>query len=223
MKFGKLARCLTSMYVALGIGLMLAPGARAQEKKPAQPEPPQQKPKATTLDHLMAAYEGDSNANARYAEFAKKADEEGYGQVASLFRATARAARIHASNHAEVIKKMGGTPKADIKKPEVKSTKENLEAALKNTNHEHDTSYPEFIKQAKEEKNTDALQTFVYAQAVEEGHAKLYKDALDHLDAWKGGKKDFYVCGVCGNTVVKIEFEKCPVCFSPKEKYEKVN
>ena len=40
-----------------------------------------------TLDNLQAAYNGESNASAKYAAFAKKADEEGYGQVASLFRA----------------------------------------------------------------------------------------------------------------------------------------
>ena len=198
--------------------------ATAQEAKPAKPDEKQEPAKkATTLDNLMKAYDGESNAHQRYVEFAKKADEEGFGQVASLFRAAARSEEIHAAGHAEVIKKMGGTPKADLKKPEVKSTKENLEAALKGETYERDTMYPEFMKQAKAEKNKDAVQAFNYALSAETEHAKFYKDALDHLDQWKTGKKDFFVCSVCGYTVTKIDFEKCPVCTSPKSRYEKIS
>ena len=198
-------------------GLALA--AYAQDK-PAQKEPA---PPKTTLECLQAAYNGESNANARYTEFAKNADEEGYAGVASLFRAAAKAEKIHADSHAAVIKKLGGAPKADLQKPEVKSTKENLEAAIKGESYERDTMYPDFLKIAQADKNRDAVQTFNYAKAAEAEHAKLYKDALDNLANWKAGKKDFFVCAVCGNTVTKADFAKCPVCFSPKDKYEKVS
>lgn len=176
----------------------------------------------STLDNLMAAYDGESNAHARYLAFAKKADEEGYGAVASLFRAAARSEEIHARNHAEVIKKMGGTPKADVKTPEVKSAKENLQAAIEGETYEYKAMYPAFIKKARAEKNRDAIRTFEYARNVETGHAKLYQEALNNLDTWKGGPKDFFVCTICGNTVVKIDFKKCPVCYRPREKYVKV-
>ena len=199
---------------------ILALAAYAQDKKPTQSE--SAKPK-TTLECLQAAYNGESNANARYTAFAVKADEEGYAGVASLFRAAATAEKIHADNHAAVIKKLGATPTADVQKPDVKSTPENLEAALKGETYERDTMYPDFLKIAKADKNRDAVQTFNYARAAETEHAKLYKEALDHLADWKTGKKDFFVCTVCGNTVTKVDFTKCPVCFSPKEKYEKVN
>lgn len=205
----------------LAVLAFLTPSGWAQERKPAKPEP---KPaKATTLDNLMKAYDGESNAHARYLEFAKKADAEGYGQVASLFRAAAESEKIHVNNHAEVIKKLGGTPKADLQKPEVKSTKENVAAALKGESYERDTMYPEFIKLAKEEGHKDAVRTFNFALQAETGHAKLYKEALDNLDQWKDGKKDFWVCPTCGNTVVKVDFSKCPVCFTPADKFEKVN
>ena len=64
----------------------------------------------TTLDNLQAGFNGESNAHSRYLAFAEKADQEGYGEVASLFRAAAKAEEVHATNHAAVIKKMGGTP-----------------------------------------------------------------------------------------------------------------
>jgi rubrerythrin len=177
-----------------------------------------------TLDNLLEAYKGEISAKARYLAFAKKADEQDYGKVASLFRAAARAEEIHANNHAEVIRKLGGDPsKIDPAKPEVKSTRENLEAAIKGETYERDKMYPEFIAQARSDRVRQAVRSFNYAKRAEAEHAKLYRQALENLDEWKGGKKDFFVCSVCGYTVEKIGFEECPSCSSPKEKYEKVN
>jgi len=183
-----------------------------------------QETKAKTLENLQSAFNGESNAHARYLAFAQKADEEGYALVASLFRAAAKAETIHAKSHSEVIKKMGAVPKANIEKVEVKSTKENLETAIKGETYEKDTMYPEFIKIAKEEKNMDALQSFNYAKTAEIEHAKLYSDALKNLDSLKGAKKiDYYVCTVCGFTTTKIDFAKCPSCFNAVDKFIKVN
>ncbi len=183
-----------------------------------------QETKAKTLENLQSAFNGESNAHARYLAFAQKADEEGYAQVASLFRAAAKAETIHAKSHSEVIKKMGGVPKANIEKVDIKSTKENLETAIKGETYEKDTMYPEFIKIAKEEKNMDALQSFNYAKTAEIEHAKLYSDALKNLDSLKGAKKiDYYVCTVCGFTTTKIDFAKCPSCFNAVDKFIKVN
>jgi rubrerythrin len=176
----------------------------------------------STLDNLMAAFNGESNASAKYLEFAKKADVEGYGKVASLFRAASKAESLHAASHGKVITAMGGTPKADIKIPAIKSTKENLAAAIEGETYEFTTMYPAFINKAKEEKVRDAIRSMGQANNVEKGHAKLYKEALDNLEAWKGPNKDFYVCSVCGNTVAQIDFDKCPVCFEPKTDYNAV-
>ena len=178
---------------------------------------------SATLANLQKAYDGESNAHARYLAFAKKADEEGYGQVASLFRAAAKAEEVHFNAHAVVIKKLGGVPKADVKSPDVKSTKENLEAAVKGESYERDTMYPEFIQAAQKENVPTAVETFSDAKAVEAVHAKLYQEALANLDSWKGAKKDFFVCPECGNTVVALTFEKCPVCATPKDKFMKVS
>lgn len=176
----------------------------------------------TTLENLMEAYNGESNAKAKYAKYAEKADAEGYKKVAALFRAASRAEAIHAESHAAVIKKMGGTPKADVKQPEVKSTRENLQDALRGETYEHDTMYAGFLKQAKEEGDRPAARTFNFARNVEAGHAKLYQQALDNLDQWKEAGS-FFVCPVCGNTVAKLDFKKCPICDTPSSKFEKVS
>lgn len=177
----------------------------------------------TTLENLQAAYAGESNARERYLAYAKKADEEGFGAVASLLRATARAEDVHARNHAEVIRKLGAEPRAEIAKVEVKTTRENLEEALKGENHERLTMYPEFITRAESDRNSAATKTFKYAKRAEEEHAVLFEKVLTKLDDWKGAKRDFYVCSVCGFTTAKLDFKKCVSCFAAVEKYEKVN
>jgi len=177
----------------------------------------------STVDNLQTAYNGESNAHARYLAFAEKADTEGYAQVAALFRAAARAEQIHAGNHAVVIKKLGGTPAANIEKPVVKSTKENLEAAIKGETYERDIMYPEFLKEARAKRNTDAIQTFNYAKSAETEHAHLYTEALNNLGNMRVKSITYYVCTVCGFTTTKIDFEKCPSCFNSKDKYVAVS
>ncbi len=178
---------------------------------------------AKTLDNLQAAFNGESNAHARYLEFAKQAATEGYPSVASLFRAAARAEQIHAENHAAVIKKLGGTPQAKIDKVVPKTTKENLEAAIQGESYERDTMYPEFLKEARATANADALQTFNFAKSAETQHAQLYSEALANLASLKGKAQVYYVCTICGATTTKVDFNKCPSCFNPKEKYVQVS
>ena len=176
---------------------------------------------AQTLDNLMAAFNGESNAHAKYLAFAKKADQEGFAGAAALFRAAATAEDTHARTHGEVIKKLGGAPKADIKLPEIKATADNLKAALEGETYERDKMYPEFIAEARASGNKDALRAFNFAISAEGEHAKLYGEASGNLQAWKAAKV-FYVCPVCGKTVVAVDFSKCPVCFTPGEKFGKV-
>lgn len=178
---------------------------------------------ATTLENMQAAYNGESNAHARYLAFAKQAENEGYGEVASLFRAAARAEKIHATNHAAVIQEFGAVPQAHVEEPVVKTTRENLEAAIKGETYERDTMYPDFLKQARNDRKTQAVRSLNLAKTAEAEHAKLYAAALQGLDRLKGSKaKAFYVCPVCGFTVRETEFAKCPSCFTPKEGFEKV-
>jgi rubrerythrin len=173
-----------------------------------------------TLDNLQAAYNGESNAAARYLAFAKKADADGLAPVASLFRAAARAEEIHASNHAKVIRELGGVPKAQVEDPKVGPTKENLDAAIKGESYERDTMYPDFIKAARSEGQKGALESFNYAKSAEAEHARLYTVALENIDTVTGKPAvTYYVCTVCGFTTTKLDFTKCPACFSPKDKY----
>lgn len=175
--------------------------------------------KTSTLDNLQTAFNGESNANAKYLAFAARAKEEGYLGVEKLFLAAAKAEEIHAANHAKAIKRLGAEPKADLMAPEVKSTKENLEAALKGETYEKDVMYPDFIKQAQAEGNQQAVRTLRAAMLAEAEHAKFYTEALGNLDAWKEVKKSFIVCAECGYTTDDLAVAKCPVCSYPRSQF----
>jgi rubrerythrin len=178
---------------------------------------------ATTLENMQAAFNGESNAHIRYLAFAKHAEDEGYGEVASLFRAAARAEEIHARNHATVIKEMGAAPQAKIDSPEVKSTRENLESAIKGESYERDTMYPEFLKQAVIHRNRSAIKSLNFAKTAETEHAKLYSAALAGLSGLKGTKgATYFVCPKCGFTAREVP-AKCPSCFTPRDKFERVS
>ncbi|KAA6461915.1 rubrerythrin [Acidobacteria bacterium AB60] len=177
----------------------------------------------STLVNLQEAYNGESNAEARYTSFAQRADTDGYPDVANLFRAAARAEQIHAQNHAQVIKRLGGHPVFTLGLVEVRSTRENLQAAIKGESYERDTMYPNFLKQAREDGDAQAVRTFNLAKAAEAEHAKLYQAALDNLERSKGVVAGgYYVCPVCGFTSRTRVADRCPSCFTSKERFEKV-
>jgi rubrerythrin len=176
-----------------------------------------------TMANLQAAYNGESNAKAKYLLSAKKADAEGFGAAASLFRAAARAEEVHAANHARVIRKLGGEPVAKIETPAFASTKDAIESAVKGETYERDTMYPDFIAVARAEGEKDAIETFSLAKTAEAEHAKLYQAALGELTAGKSAAKKLYVCTVCGLTTTNLDFAKCRSCFQPKDKYVEVS
>jgi rubrerythrin len=166
---------------------------------------------AKTDENLKAAFAGESQANRMYLAFAKKADEEGLTQIAKLFRAAAEAETVHALNHLRV---MG----------QVKSTADNLGTAVSGETYEFKKMYPDFLAEAQKEGNKAAAQSFDYANKVEQIHADLYQKTLDSLK--KGqvpAKADYYVCPVCGNTFEGNTPDKCPICYTPKEKFMKIN
>jgi rubrerythrin len=181
---------------------------------------------ATTVQNLMAAFEGESNAHAKYTAFAVKADAEGLGGIASLFRAAARAEQIHANNHARVIGQLGGHAECAIHPVAVQGTLENLKVALGGENYEIDTMYPGFLVEANQRQNKAAIRTFTWALEAEKTHSRLYGEAIALLeagkqDSWIGAARDFYVCTACGYTSESPdEHDRCPVCNLPWEKFE---
>jgi rubrerythrin len=177
-----------------------------------------------TIENLKAAFKGESTASSRYAAFALQAKKEGLTQIATMFEATSKAEQIHAANHRTVLEKMG--QKVEPVKPEftVKTTKENLEDAIKGESYEMATMYPGFIATAKAEDATSASKSFRWAMDTEKKHQVMYQNALNALIAKKADTlpKVYWVCPKCGNTydVAKPE-ATCSFCSTKSEKFIK--
>jgi rubrerythrin len=164
-----------------------------------------------TSDNLQAAFAGESQASRKYLYFAEKADEEGYKQIARLFRAASDAETVHARNHLNVMKG-------------IKSTADNLKTAIGGENYEFTKMYPEFMKQAEAEGNGEANNTFYLANKVEQIHHSLYQTALAMLEKGQAlPEKPMYVCQHCGNTVEGEPPDICPVCGRPKSMFKRID
>lgn len=163
-----------------------------------------------TVRNLQSAFNGESNAQARYLAFAKRADQEGRGPAASLFRAVARAEEIHLTNHAAVLRGMGATPELKMDKVAVHSTRVNLGgAASKGEAYERDTMYPKFIATAKSEANPEAVTSFEYAQKAEAQHYALFQSALKNVGKMSANHQDYFVCKVSGYTSLTQDAAMC--------------
>lgn len=157
-----------------------------------------------TEKNLMTAFEGECKAYFRYLAFAHRAEEDGKGEIARLFRAIAEAEAIHAMNHYKV---MGG----------IEDTEKNLLAAIDGETYEFTQMYPAFIEQAEKEANTRAAISFRHASDVEKIHNNLYSNALGNIG--RNRETEYHVCEICGNTVAGNAPDKCPVCGAGMDKF----
>lgn len=164
----------------------------------------------SSSDNLQEAFAGESQANRKYLAFAKKADQDGFPQVARLFRAAAEAETVHAHAHLRVL---GG----------IKDTPANLAEAIEGEGHEFKSMYPGFLAEAEKEDNKPAVFSFKNALAVEEIHHGLYSEAIKAVKAGSDLQETkIFVCSVCGNTVYGEAPDKCPICSALKEKFSEV-
>lgn len=162
-----------------------------------------------TRRRLYEAFVGEAKAHIRLLAFARKADEEGYAPIARLFRAIAAAEEIHAANHLRVLGEAI-----------IRSTEENLAFSFEKETTINEVIYPQFIAEAEEEGERAAAVSFSYARDVEEGHAELYRKAMDHLLQDKVSA--YYVCSVCGYTSDAVLPEECPICGASSQQFREI-
>ncbi len=160
----------------------------------------------TTSDNLKEAFAGESQANQKYRAFARKAEQDGYPNVARLFRTTAEAERIHAEGHLRSLDGVGPTA-------------ENLKAAIGGETFEFESMYPPMLQQAEAEGHRAKLM-FGYAVKAEAVHAALYKAALEAVAQGKDlSETKFYLCPICGHIEFGDPPERCPICSTPGARF----
>ena len=163
----------------------------------------------TTSENLKIAFAGESQANRKYLAFARKAEQDGFPNVARLFRTTAEAETIHAQAH---LQNMGG----------VGTTADNLKDAIAGETYEATEMYPPMVEQAKAEQHR-ARNMLAWAVSAEAVHAKLYKLALEAVQQGKDlSETRFYLCPICGDIELVNPTETCPICGAKGEKFVQV-
>jgi rubrerythrin len=158
-----------------------------------------------TREALQQAYSGEAKASLRLKVYAEKAQEEGYPQIAKLFRVIASSEEVHGARALKILK-------------EIKTTEENLADSFQSERRVAEVAYGEFVKQAEAEGNRAAVLHFSQSKDVEETHAKLYKEAMNHM--LEERETTYYVCQVCGYVADGILPDICPVCGAKREQFK---
>jgi rubrerythrin len=164
---------------------------------------------ATSVDNLKEAFAGESQANQKYRAFAARAQQEGFPNIARLFRTTAEAERIHAEGHLRAL-------------DAIASTADNLKAAIGGETHEYTEMYPPMLATAEAEGHK-AKRMFGYAVEAEAVHARLYQAALEAVLQGKDlAEARFYLCPICGHIELGAPPDECPICGAKKSKFVEI-
>jgi len=164
---------------------------------------------ATTTENLKDAFAGESQAYQKYSAFAKKAEREGFINIAKLFKTTAEAERIHAEGHLKAL-------------DAIASTAENLKGAIEGETYEFTEMYPPMSDLATEEGHR-AKTMFRFALGAEKVHAEIYAKALEAVKAGVDlDVTDFYLCPICGYIELGAAPDVCPICGALAKVFEKV-
>jgi rubrerythrin len=163
----------------------------------------------STQQNLYDAFIGEAKAHHRLLAFARRAEDEGYPQVAKLFRAVAAAEAVHAERHLRLLGEAV-----------VRSTEENLQYSFEQETTVNEVHYPRFIREAEEEGESAAVVTFKDARDVEARHAALYKHALGAM--LRDETHDYHVCQICGYVAEREAPDRCPVCSAKREHFRPV-
>jgi rubrerythrin len=153
---------------------------------------------------LHQAYTGEAKAALRLKAYAEKAEAEGLKQIAKLFRVIALSEEIHGLRALRVLREIG-------------KTEENLAASFESEQNVAGVAYDAFIREAEAAGNRPAVLHFSQSRDVEEGHAKLYKEAMNHL--LEERETSYFVCEVCGYVSDGVLPDACPVCGASKEQF----
>jgi len=131
-----------------------------------------------TEANLKEAFAGESQANRRYLYFSRRADVEGYPDVAGLFRDVAEGETGHAFGHFEFLEEVGdpvtGVPVGD--------TAANLKSAIEGETYEYTEMYPGFARTARDEGFEEIAEWFETLARAEKSHAGRFNKGLVSLD-----------------------------------------
>ncbi|HKL78972.1 MAG TPA: rubrerythrin family protein [Mobilitalea sp.] len=183
-----------------------------------------------TLENLMKAFAGESQARTRYTYFASVAGKEGFKQIQNIFLETAENEKEHAKVFMKAaLAHLEGENPAPV---EINATYPfaygdtiaNLKSAAAGEHEEWSVDYPAFAQTAKEEGFADIASNFLLVSKVEKHHEERYLKLLENIENGTVFKKDgkvFWKCINCGYVHEgDAAPELCPACKHPKDYFQ---
>jgi rubrerythrin len=177
-----------------------------------------------TARNLLASFAGESQARNRYTYFARRAAEEGYQQIASIFEETAGNECEHALRFFKFFN--GGELDIAGRFPAgvIGTTHDNLVAAANGERYEHSELYPGFASIAREEGFARAADTWEAICVSERQHEKRYRELAANLAAERvfvRARETVWRCRSCGYLHTgPAAPDKCPACVKPQGYFE---
>ena len=183
-----------------------------------------------TLENLMKAFAGESQARNRYMMYAKVADKEGLKQIAAIFQETADNEMAHANRFFKLAAaglegEMPAMVEINASYPvAIGNTLENLKAAAAGENEEWAHMYPEFARIAEEEGFKEIATAFRMIAKAETAHETRYRKLVENLEkgvVFKRDGKYFWKCRNCGYIHEGTAAPQvCPACQHPQAYFE---
>ena len=180
-----------------------------------------------TLQCLVNAFAGESQARNRYTFYSKIAKQEGYEQISQIFLDTASNEQEHAKlfykhiPNSEHLTVTGAYPFF------FGNTHQNLMAAASGEREEWEILYKNSAQVAKAEGFEDIERLFSNILEIEKHHAhrfELLAEEVKSESVFKKTEVRQWVCRKCGHIQIGKEAPcECPVCSHPQGYFEIFN
>lgn len=164
-----------------------------------------------TLENLLAAFAGESQARNKYTYYASKAKKEGYVQISNIFLETAANEKEHAELWFKLAHGIG-------------TTEENLLDAAAGENYEWTDMYKEMAATAREEGFPEIAAQMEGVAAIEKEHEERYRKLAANIKEGKVFAREEKVLWQCSNCGHQVYAEKapqlCSVCKHPQAYFQ---
>ncbi len=183
-----------------------------------------------TLENLMKAFAGESQARNRYTYFASVANKEGFKQIEAIFIETADNEKEHAKvffKHA--VAGLGAERAVPVEitatyPAGLGNTHQNLLSAAAGEHEEWTELYNHFADVAEAEGFKDIAYSFRKISEVEKEHEERYLKLADNVArdlVFKKEESTFWKCRNCGYIYEGDSAPaSCPACKHPKDHFE---
>ena len=179
-----------------------------------------------TLQCLINAFVGESQARNKYTFYAKMAKKEGYNLISNVFEETAQNEQEHAKLFYKHIPNGFYTPNA-IYPFFTGTTYENLVSASQAEQDEWENIYKHGSQAAKHDGFDEISRLFANIAEIEKRHFHRFSvlaEELKNETLYKKSENSQWICTKCGYTHIGKEAPcNCPVCDHLQEYFKLFN